>query len=208
MRGTRSKSRQQIQDEIDRLKAHVSVSGSATSATASIETIEANLPGALRLAAEILREPAFPESEFETVRQQRIAAAEAGRSEPQVLAFTEFQRRVNPYPRGDARYVSTADEQIEDLKKVTLDDVRKFYQQFYGASVGEVAVSGQFNTTEIATLAGELFGAWKSPGSYTRLLSSYRKIDPIDKKLETPDKQNAVFVAGETLKMRDRKSVV
>ena len=203
MRGTKSKSRQQIQDEIDRLKAHLGVSGGATSATATIETIEANLPGALRLAAEILREPAFPESEFETVRQQRIAAAEAGRSEPQVLAFTEFQHRVNPYPRGDARYVSTADEQIEDLKKVTLDDVRKFYQQFYGASVGEVAVSGQFNATEIATLAGELFGAWKSPGSYTRLLSSYRKIDPIDKKLETPDKQNAVFVAGETLKMSD-----
>ena len=203
MRGTKSKSRQQIQDEIDRLKAHLSVSGSATSATASIETIEANLPGALRLAAEILREPAFPDSEFETVRQQRIAAAEAGRSEPQVLAFTEFQRRVNPYPRGDARYVSTADEQIEDLKKVTLDDVRKFYQQFYGASVGEVAVSGQFNTAEIAPLAAELFGAWKSPGPYTRLLSSYRKIDPIDKKVETPDKQNAVFVAGETLKMSD-----
>ena len=203
MRGTKSKSRQQIQDEIDRLKAHLGVSGSITSATASIETIEANLPGALRLAAEILREPAFPESEFETVRQQRIAAAEAGRSEPQVLAFTEFQRRVNPYPRGDARYVSTADEQIEDLKKVTLDDVRKFYQQFYGASVGEVAVSGQFNTAEIAPLAAELFGAWKSPGPYTRLLSSYRKIDPIDKKVETPDKQNAVFVAGETLKMSD-----
>jgi zinc protease len=203
MRGTRSKSRQQIQDEIDRLKAHLGVSGSITSATASIETIEANLPGALRLAAEILREPAFPESEFETVRQQRIAAAEAGRSEPQVLAFTEFQRRVNPYPRGDARYVSTADEQIEDLKKVTLDDVRKFYQQFYGASVGEVAVSGQFNTAEITPLAAELFGAWKSPGPYTRLLSSYRKIDPIDKKVETPDKQNAVFVAGETLKMSD-----
>ena len=203
MRGTKSKSRQQIQDEIDRLKAHLGVSGSITSATASIETIEANLPGALRLAAEILREPAFPESEFETVRQQRIAAAEAGRSEPQVLAFTEFQRRVNPYPRGDARYVSTADEQIEDLKKVTLDDVRKFYRQFYGASVGEVAVSGQFNTAEIAPLAAELFGAWKSPGPYTRLLSSYRKIDPIDKKVETPDKQNAVFVAGETLKMSD-----
>jgi zinc protease len=96
MRGTKNKSRQQIQDEIDRLKAQINVSGGATSATASIETIEANLPGALRLAAEILREPAFPESEFETVRQQRIAAAEAGRSDPQALALTEFRRRLEP----------------------------------------------------------------------------------------------------------------
>ena len=206
MRGTKNKSRQQIQDEMDRLKAQVNVSGGPTNASASIETIEANLPGALRLAAEILREPAFPDSEFETVRQQRIAAAEASRSDPQALAQIAFQRRMNPYPRGDARYVSTADEAIEDLKKVTLDDVRKFYQQFYGASVGEIAVSGQFNVPEITKLATELFGNWKSPGSYSRLLSSYRKIDPANQKIETPDKQNAVFLAGEPSEDERRRS--
>ncbi|MCX6627436.1 MAG: pitrilysin family protein [Candidatus Solibacter sp.] len=203
MRGTKTKSRQQIQDEIDRLKAQLNVTGSATSATASIETVEANLPGALRLAAEILREPAFPDSEFETVRQQRVAAAEASRSDPQALAITEFQHRMNPYPRGDLRYVSTADEQIEDLKKVTLDDVRKFHQQFYGASVGEIAVSGQFNAQEIAKLASELLGTWKSPGSYTRVTNMYQRIAPSDKKIETPDKQNAFFIAGQMVKIND-----
>jgi zinc protease len=203
MRGTKSKSRQQIQDEIDRLKAHINVSGSPFSATASIETIEANLPGALRLAAEILREPAFPESEFETVKQQRIAGAESGRSEPQVLALTEFRRRLATYPRGDPRYVSTADEQIEDLKKVTLDEVRGFYEQFYGASVGEIAVSGQFNTPEIAKLAAELFGNWKSPGSYSRVTSMYKKTVPSDRKIETPDKQNSFYVAGQLAKLND-----
>ena len=203
MRGTKNKSRQQIQDEIDRLKAQMNVSGGPTSATASIETIEANLPGALRLAAEILREPAFPESEFETVRQQRIAGAEAGRSEPQVLALTEFRRRLASYPRGDPRYVSSADEQIEDLKKVTIGDVRQFYQEFYGASVGEVAVAGQFNTPEIAKLAAELFGNWKSPGSYARVTSMYRKTVASDHKIETPDKQNAFFVAAQEVKLTD-----
>ncbi len=203
MRGTENKSRQQIQDEMDRLKATVNVSGSPFSATASVETIEANLPGALRLAAEILREPAFPASEFETVKQQRIASAEAGRSEPQVLALTDFRHRLATYPRGDPRYVPTADEQIEDLKKVTLDDVRKFYQDFYGASVGEIAISGQFNAPEISKLAGELFGNWKSPGSYARVTSMYQKTVPSDQKIETPDKQNAFFVAGQLVKLND-----
>ncbi len=203
MRGTKTHTRQQIQDEMDRLKAHISVSGSATNATASIETTEANLPGALRLALEILREPSFPDSEFETIKQQRIAAAEAGRSEPQSLAITEFQHRINPYPRGDARYISTSDEQIEDLKKVTLDDVKNFHKQFYGASVGEFAVSGQFNPAEISKLAADLFGNWKSPGSYTRLTNNFHKVDPADKKILTPDKQNAFFISGETLKMTD-----
>jgi zinc protease len=203
MRGSKNHTRQQIQDEMDRLKAHISVSGGATSASASIETVEANLPGALRLATEILREPAFPDSEFETVRQQRIAAAEASRSDPQALAVTEFQHHMNPYPRGDLRYVPTADEQIEDLKKVTLDDVKKFHHDFYGASVGEIAISGQFNTPEISKLATELFGNWKSPGPYTRITNMYKKIDPTDKKIETPDKQNSFFIAGEMVKIND-----
>jgi zinc protease len=203
MRGTKNKSRQQIQDEIDRLKAQMSVSGGATSATASIETVEANLPGALRLAAEILREPSFPESEFETVRAQRIAAAEAGRSDPQVLAINEFRRHLVTYPRGDPRYVSTADEQIEDLKKVTLEEVRKFHEQFYGASVGEIAVSGQFTAAEIAKLAAELLGNWKSPGSYTRVTNKFQTTVAWDRKIETPDKQNAFFVAGQLAKLND-----
>ena len=47
--------------------------------------------------------------------------------------------------------------------------MRKFYQQFYGASVGEIAVSGQFDAPEIPKLATELFGNWKSPGTYARI---------------------------------------
>jgi len=57
MRGTKSKTREQIQDASDRLKANIGVGGNAGNVTASIETTEANLPGALRLVAEVLREP-------------------------------------------------------------------------------------------------------------------------------------------------------
>src|ERR1039458_3148628 len=115
MRGTKNKSRQQIQDEMDKLKAQISVSGGVNNATASIQTVEANLPGALKLAAEILREPSFPEAEFDQVRKQLIANIEEGRSEPQVLAVQGLQRRINSiYPRGDVRYVGTVDEEIED----------------------------------------------------------------------------------------------
>ena len=110
---------------------------------------------------------------------------------------------MNPYPRGDLRYVSTADEQIEDLKKVTLDDVRNFHQQFYGASVGEIAVSGQFNAPEITSWPPNSSAIGRAPGSYTRITNMYKKIEPADKKIETPDKQNAFFIAGEMVQIND-----
>ena len=203
MRGTKNKSRQQIQDEMDRLKAQMGASGSATAATASIETTEANFAGALKLAAELLREPAFPENEFEQVRQQRIAAIESSRSDPTALAQMELTRHLNPYPRGDVRYVGTPDEQIEDLKKVTLDDVKKYHAQFYGASHAEIVISGQFDKAEAQKLADELFGSWKSPSPFSCIASSYQKIEPLDRKIETPDKPNALFILGERVKMTD-----
>ena len=60
------------------------------------------------------------------------------------------------------RHPRTIDEQIEDLKKVTLDDVKKFYQEFYGASAGDLVVVGAFKTDEVQKAAAELFGSWKS----------------------------------------------
>ncbi|HUI58222.1 MAG TPA: pitrilysin family protein [Bryobacteraceae bacterium] len=203
MRGTQHKTRQQIQDESDRLKARIYVSGGATSATAYIETVEANLAGALRLAAEVLREPSFPESEFEQLRQQQVANVEANRSEPQYLGYIEMQRLLRPYPRGDVRYVGTPAEQIDDLKKVTLEDVRKFYAQFYGASAAEFVINGQQAAPEMQKLAADLFGAWKSPAPFTRVPTVYQKVEAASRKIETPDKQNALFAAGMNIRMKD-----
>ncbi|HXB75746.1 MAG TPA: pitrilysin family protein [Candidatus Acidoferrales bacterium] len=196
MRGTKNKSRQQIQDESDRLKAQINVSGNATGANANIQTVEANLAGALRLAAELLREPAFPENEFEQVRQQRLAGIENARSEPQVLGSIELERHLRPYERGDTRYVSTLDEEIEEIKNVKLDEARKFYAQFYGASNAELVIVGQFDPAAVQKLAAELFGQWKSPSRFERVTLPYSKVGPMERKIETPDKQNAQFLAG------------
>jgi zinc protease len=203
IRGTKNKTRQQIQDEIDRLKARITVLGGPTEAIATIETTEPNLPGALRLAAEVLREPSFPENEFAQLKQQQIAGLEANKSEPLVLGQLELRRRLSPYPRGDVRYVGTIDEQMADLQKVTLEEVRNFHAGFYGASDAKVVVSGQFDVPQIEKLAEDLFGNWKSPGSFARVPNPYVKVSAGDQKIETPDKQNAMWLGGLTFKMTD-----
>ncbi|MGA1981751.1 MAG: pitrilysin family protein [Acidobacteriaceae bacterium] len=204
MRGTTTKNRQQIQDETDRLKAQINASGGVTGASASIRTLEANLADSLRFARELLREPSFPETEFEQLRQQRIAGAESGKTEPTTLASLDLSRHFNArYPRGDVRYVSTIDEQIEDLKKVTLDDARQFYKQFYGAGEGEIVISGQFDPEAMRKLVTELFGDWKSASRYERIRDLYAPITPINDKIETPDKQNALFLFEMPMKMND-----
>ena len=219
MRGTKTKSRQQIADAMDQLKARVTVSGGggggfgggrrggpppvvsdASGATASIDTTKENLIGALKLAVELLREPAFAESEFEQVKQQRIAGIESGRSEPASMSALELQRRMSPYAKSDVRYVGTIDEQIEEVRKVTLAGVKQFHAQYYGAANAELVVTGQFDSAEVRKTAAELLGEWKG-APYQRLTSIYKKTDPANVKIETPDKQNANFEAGMRLKL-------
>jgi zinc protease len=203
MRGTKNRTRQQIQDELDKLKAQVSVTGTATSATASIQTTRENLAGALRIVAEVLREPAFPEKEFDQLRQASLAGAEAGRSEPQQIAIRAFNRHIFPYPSGDIRSVMTFDEQIGTLKKITLEDLKKFYTDFYGASNAEVGIVGDFDATAIGKLMGELFGSWRSPAKFAEVKRSWQKLATKTEMIETPDKANAMFVAGLTTKITD-----
>jgi zinc protease len=203
MRGTTKHTRQQIQDELNRLKARAFVGGSAQSASFSIETTRENLPAVMRLVAEILREPAFQPSEFELLKQENLAAIEQQKTEPTTIAFTAYSRHVNPYPKGDVRYITTVDEDIENLKAATLDDAKQFYKDFYGASDAQLTVIGDFDDKEIAKLAQELFGSWKSPRQYTRVPSLFKEVPALNQSFNTPDKANAFFVAGFNLGLRD-----
>jgi zinc protease len=203
MRGTKTKTRQQLQDEMLKLDARVTVAGGAGRATATINTTEANLVPALRLAVEMLRDPAFPDAEFDQVKKQRLAGIQSSRTDPGALAPLALDRAMNPFPRGDIRYVGTIDEQIEDLAKVSLNDVRAFQSMFYGASHGEMAVVGQFKEADVRAAAAELLGTWSVAAKYERIATTYQKTTPINVKIETPDKQNATFEAALAFAMSD-----
>jgi zinc protease len=110
---------------------------------------------------------------------------------------------MNPYPKGDVRYTPTPEESTTDYKSASLEQVKKFYADFYGASHGEVAVVGDFDEKEIAGLIAELFGDWKSPRPFERVPRPYQKVAPVNQALEAPDKANAFFIAGLNLPLKD-----
>lgn len=66
-KGTTKHNRQQIQDELDRLKARVQIFGSGSSVNVNIET-EHNLDAVVKLVGEMLKSPAFSAEEFEKLR--------------------------------------------------------------------------------------------------------------------------------------------
>lgn len=203
-RGTATRTRQQIKEEFDRLKARVFVGAGSSSVRANIETTRENLVPVLQLVSEVLRQPSFPASEFETFKQEALAGLEQQKTEPQPLGFLAAQRAISPYPKGHPLYVATIDEQIADIKAMTLDQVKAFHQKFYGAQHGDVAVSGDFDQTAVRTTLERAFANWRAPEPYRRLVERTKAMDSVTTKIETPDKQMAVFVAMQPLALRSQ----
>ena len=199
LRGTRKNSREQLRNRFDKLNASVAVDGDG----GSIETVRESLPEALRLMAEVLRQPSFPVDELEQLRRSTLTGIDSQRSDPSALASLALTRYLNPYPPSAWLYTSSLDERAARLKGVTLDDVKRCYEDFYGASDSELSVVGDFDPEQIKRLAQELFGDWKSPKPYARIPLKVADVAPADQTIETPDKANAVIRAGVLLRLRD-----
>jgi zinc protease len=199
MRGTRSKSRQELRNEITRLRASLSVGG----AGASLEVPAAGLADSLRLIAEVLREPRFDAGEFEQLKRAAVAGIEAGRGEPQARASLALARHLNPYERGHWSYAATVEEQLEEARGVTLEAVRACHADFFGLSHAQLAIVGDFDVAAITPLLEQQFGQWTSPRPYQRIPSRARPAPAINQDLPAPDKANATLRGVIVLDARD-----
>jgi len=90
-----------------------------------------------------------------------------------------------------------------ELQKVTLADVKKFHDQFYGANFGVVSVVGPVDAVEVQKTAAGLLGTWNTSMAYKQIDAKYKKAAPINTKIETPDKANAQFESGLRFQMAE-----
>jgi len=195
MRGNRDFTRQQLADEFEKLK----IAGDLY----HFQTTRSNLAAALRLVAKILREPSFPEAEFEQMRSQMLVTLESTRSDPHVLVEQEIGAHFNQYPLGDWRANQTLDEQIAEVKAAKLDDIKAFYKEFYGTSHGELAIVGDFDEPAIVRVLDETLTNWNSAAAYSIVKRSYADIAPMHKNIDARDKENGFYTARVNLDLAD-----
>lgn len=148
--------------------------------------------------------PSFDEREFETLKQSILASYESNLREPQALAGMLLTKHLRPYPKGDIRAVKTFEESIEATKAAKLEDLKSFHSQFFGGtSGGVITLVGDFDPAAVEKQLRELLGDWKSPKGYTRTIAPYQKVEAVNRTVNTPDKANAMFMAGMNIALSD-----
>jgi zinc protease len=203
MRGTKSMTRQQIEDELDKLRAAVSASGSAGEVVFNIKARRQTLPAVLNILRQILREPSLPEKELDLLKQETLSGLEQGLTDPQALAQRKVARVLSPYPKGDPRFVPEMAEEMAQLKAITRDEVEALYKAFLNGENGELSIVGDFDPAEIIPSVESLLDGWKSGEKYVRIPRPATKLDGGNERILTPDKKNAIYLAAIPFGMKD-----
>ncbi|MGB3006540.1 MAG: pitrilysin family protein [Chitinophagaceae bacterium] len=194
--GTTTKTRKQIADELDRIKTDISFSGGTTSLSININTDKENLPAALSLLDDMLKNPKFDAAEFEKVVLETKAGYEAGKSDPQTIVSEKFGKLVSNYPQGHPYYSSGTDENLEELSKVKMDDLKKYYNDFYGANNSVSSFVGELDKKQIKGFLENTFAKWNSKEIYKEVEPLFFDIKSKVETINTPDKTNAMMLGG------------
>lgn len=204
-RGSTGLTRQQLSDQLEATKTQIGVSGDATGVSVSVSTDRANLPGALALVKKVLREPVFPQADFDELKKGSIDGLESGRGDPQSVASLALARAFMPAGAkpGDLGYAPTLDEQLADLKAVTLEGVQDYYRRVWGAARIQVSAVGDFDPQTVRAAVPEILNGWTSGVPYARVITPLITPAAQNLVLNVPDKANAVYLARLNFPLRD-----
>jgi len=203
-KGSTSLSRQQVQDRLDALQADVSFQVSEGSLSVGMSTKREHLPAVIELVGDLLRHPSLPPEALEEIRRQALAGLESQRKEPEAVLNEALARHGNPYPRGDVRYAQTFDETEADWRDVKLERVRDFHARFVGASQGQFAAVGDFDSKAVTAALQHAFGGWASAQAIAHVPTPLVVVPPARLVLLTPDKQNAAMQVQQDLPLNDQ----
>jgi zinc protease len=202
--GTTTRTKEQISDALDKFKTTIGFSDYAGVLNISISTDKKNLDSALNLLTDLLKNPGFDQKEFEKLLILRKSNYEANRQDPQAISQERLAKLTSNYPKGHPLYASSIDEQIESLSKVTIEDLKKYYADFYGANHSIAVFVGGIDKGQVKEFLNKTFAGWNSKAAYAEIVPEYFDVKSATENIETPDKTNAVLVGNINLQLSQK----
>ena len=205
-KGTSSLSRQEIKDRSTALKCDISASGGKGTVTFNVQGRKEHLAETLDLLVDLIRNPAFPAEELDLWKSEQISRIESQKSGPQSKAIVALTKKLNPVEPDSIHYVLDMDEQIERIEMVTVDSVKRIYDEFLSGMHGELTAVGSIDADMILEKMNSTVDGWKTSQPYARIPEVHFEFEAEEIQIETPDKANAVMVLSATMPVRSDDS--
>lgn len=154
--GTTKRSGGQLTAEAAQMGGSLFTSAATDKTTVSGEASSEFATRLLGLVADVLRNPRFDSEDLEKIRSNKLREMIANRESPPILALEKFRRSIFP---GHA-YGSIIPTE-GDLKAYTMQSVKAFYYNQFGAARTHLYVVGQFDPAKMKAEIDKSFGNWK-----------------------------------------------
>lgn len=199
--GTKTRTKEQINDRLDQLKSSLSFSYSGQTLFVNISTYKESFKEVMEILGDLLVNSAFPQSELTKTINEYNTSLESSLNDPQTVAFVEIDRQTQKYPKESIFYTSTVQEQIDAYKKIKQSEIVDFYRNILGGNNGIGTIVGDLDAKSTAEILENTFGKWNSKSKYEIAQPVYFETQKLDKDFITPDKENAVAIGKISFKM-------
>jgi len=154
--GTKTKTGDQIDKELDTLAATVSTSIAMTSGMISVSVLKEDFDKALGILADILTDPAFPQDKIDLAKVQQRTSVSRRNDNISAITSREFNKLIYGKDSPYARHTEYA-----GIEAITRQDLVDFYNAYYYPNNTSMAVWGDFKAKDMIAKLTAALGKWK-----------------------------------------------
>src|SRR5688500_2092262 len=122
----------------------------------SADALSRNGEAALEIFSDVTARATLPPDGLERVRAERLNEILQQRDEPGVIAGKRFAHLLY----GTGAYGNSVVGNADTVARITIDDVRRFYEQHYVPNNSTVVVSGEIDSARAVELVANALGGW------------------------------------------------
>jgi zinc protease len=154
---TKKHSSRDLAEAAESLGSPLSSNASRDESTVSLSVLKSDTDRALALLAEVVREPAFDEKEFERVRGEWVDGLVAERQAPDRLASLAGLRLLNGPVLG-----APVSGGLTDVKRLRVTDLKEFHARRYVPSDSALVIVGDTGFEALRPSLDRYFGSWRA----------------------------------------------
>jgi len=155
--GSSALSPSELDEQFDFLAANASVGIGGRTATGTINSLTDNLDEAFGLYMDMVRNPRFDQDRFDVLRGQQLEQLKTRDDDGLGIAIREFRFLMWGEDNFEARQPTK-----DSLESITVDDMRAFHDRVFNPANLMVAVTGDFDETEMLSFLENAFQGWDS----------------------------------------------
>lgn len=192
LKGTASRSAEQIVTEIETLGGSIDSYGGNNSFGVSAQVLAVDFTSGLDLLVDVLLRSVFPAAALERERQVQLANIRAQRDHLLNSASRAMRRALF----GDGTYGLDAQGSEESVSAIQVADLRQIYDQLVRPNNCVFAIYGDVKTEEVRSAIAESLGAWQNRSALAEERSPALTLAGRRHVTEYRDKKQAVLVIG------------